>query len=107
MITTDTLSKVRTYPPFDQLEDDASSFLQPKLSEVTKPEGEVDRVPQQGAARSIFIIIEGKVRATSPTTDASEAEEWTLSPGEFFPIRAVTTHQASAYTSCGSALQAA
>lgn len=95
---TNYLSKIRNYPPFDQIEDVASDFLQPKLVEVNKTEGEVVVSPQQGVARSIYIIIDGKVRATSATTDASDAEEWTLSPGEFFPIRAVTTQQASTYT---------
>ena len=95
---TNHLSKIRNYPPFDQIEDVASDFLQPKLVEVNKTEGEVVVSPQQGVARSIYIIIDGKVRATSATTDASDAEEWTLSPGEFFPIRAVTTRQASTYT---------
>ena len=95
---TNYLSKIRNYPPFDQIEDVASDFLQPKLVEVNKTEGEVVVSPQQGIARSIYIIIDGKVRATSATTDASDAEEWTLSPGEFFPIRAVTTQQASTYT---------
>ena len=77
MITTDTLSKVRTYPPFDQLEDDASIFLQPKLSEVTKPEGEVIVSPQQGAARSIFIIIEGYalIRRVLPRSQAFKIKD--------------------------------
>ena len=81
MITTDTLSRIRNYPPFDQLEEPAGVFLLPKLSEINKAEGDIVVSPQQGIARSIFIIIEGKVRATSVATDATEAEEWTFSPG--------------------------
>lgn len=98
MMTTDNLSLLRNYPPFDQLEEVAGIFLLPKLSVINKAEGEIVVSPQQGVARSIFIIIEGKVRATSVATESSDAEEWTLSPGEFFPIRAVTTQQASTYT---------
>lgn len=98
MMTTDNLSLLSNYPPFDQLEEVAGIFLLPKLSVINKAEGEIVVSPQQGVARSIFIIIEGKVRATSVATESSDAEEWTLSPGEFFPIRAVTTQQASTYT---------
>ena len=98
MINANTLSQVRTYPPFDQLEEHTAEFLLSKLTEIQKKDGETIVSPEQGVARSIFIIVEGKVRATSTTTEVSDAEEWMLSPGEFFPIRAVTTHQASAYT---------
>lgn len=98
MVNVNMLSQIRRYPPFDRLEEDAAEFLLPNLTEVNFLDGEVIVSPEQGVARSIFIIVEGKVRANSATMDALDAEEWTLSPGELFPIRAVTTRQSSTYT---------
>ena len=98
MISADTFTTICNYPPFDQIETAAIDFLLPKLNEIQAKDGTVIVSPEQGVAKSIFIIAEGKVRANSAGSDATDAEEWTLSPGEFFPIRAVTTHQASTYT---------
>jgi CBS domain-containing protein len=96
MANNDALGQLAPFAPFNQLETTTRDFLQTHLKPAVFKQGEVMLTPEQGNPKTLTIILEGKVRANDPSNTDPDAV-LTLSPGEFFPIRALSTGQPSVY----------
>jgi CBS domain-containing protein len=85
---------IRSSPPFDNFEPEALRFLHEHLTQVIIPAGQQLIAPEQGEVKALYILVAGQVRLI----DANGEPKQILSPGECFPIDALSGEHASANT---------
>jgi len=87
---------LKRFSPFDQMQPEALEFLGERLLLSHFAKGSVILSPDMGQARHFFIIQRGKVQANQAGNVAvTEYSSMTLSPGECFPIGAISAGRAS------------
>lgn len=92
----DILARLAQHAPFNQLEPAARDLLLDQLKARHYDSGQVILMPNGKPPQALTIIVDGKVRASDPN-NADADGPLTLSAGEFFPIRALTMTQPSAF----------
>ncbi|OOZ39345.1 prohead protease [Solemya pervernicosa gill symbiont] len=83
-----TIDFLRRHAPFDQMAPAHLDFLAKHLRLAFFSRGEEVITPDGGAARSLYIIKQGRIQGASQD-DSSNEEGWELSPGELFPVGAL------------------
>ena len=96
MSSADFLTRLAQHPPFNQLEANARELLLRQVKARHFDAGQIILMPDGTAPKVLTIIVEGKVRANDPKNSDPDGP-LTLSPGEFFPIRALSMGQPSAF----------
>jgi len=87
---------LKRFSPFDQMQPEALEFLGERLLLSHFAKGSVILSPDMGQPRHFFIIQRGKVQANQAGNVAvTEYSSMTLSPGECFPIGAISAGRAS------------
>lgn len=76
---------LRRHAPFDRMTPAELDFLAARLSLAFYPQNSVIADPQQGEARTFYIIKQGRVRGETADDDGA----WELVAGECFPVGAL------------------
>lgn len=94
-----TVSLLRRYPPFDEMQADALRFLAARLTLRYYPQGTTILRPQDGEPQFLFIVQRGLVQLTPAAAGAQGlTAETTLGPGECFSIGALLEHRPTGST---------
>jgi CBS domain-containing protein len=94
-----TVSLLRRYPPFDEMQAEALRFLAARLALRYYPQGTTILCPQDGEPQFLFIVQRGQVRLTPSAAGVQGlAGETTLGPGECFSIGALLEHRPTGST---------
>jgi len=87
---------LRHFSPFNRMEAEALAFLAERAVLAFHPRGSDILTPEMGVPRHFYIIQRGKVQARQTGTAAvTEYASLTLSPGECFPIGAISAQRPS------------
>ena len=87
---------LRHFSPFNRMEAEALAFLAGRAVLAFHPRGSDILTPEMGVPRHFYIIQRGKVQARQTGTAAvTEYASLTLSPGECFPIGAISAQRPS------------
>ena len=90
-----TASALRAHPPFDQMGSKSLRFLASRLSLAYYPRGARIVAPSDGVVTRMHILKQGRVRGR---TELPGAVDIVLGAGESFPLGALTSRRAVAYT---------
>ncbi len=104
MLVSATIEFLRSYPPFDRMEQEALQFLGEHVKLAYYPKDSVIISPEGGVVQIFRILQRGKVIARQAgEISVMEQSLLTLAPGEGFPIGSVTAQRPSTnrYTALG------
>lgn len=104
MLVSATIEFLRSYPPFDRMEQDALEYLGEHVKLAYYPKGSVIVSPETGVVRVFRILQRGKVLVRhAGESNVMEQSMLTLGPGEGFSIGSVAAQRPSTsfYTALG------
>lgn len=93
-----TIDDLRHHAPFDAMDADALQYLAARLSLRYYAKGETLLAPQDGIAKTLFIVQKGSVTGIDGKPGSQDAWAVTLTDGECFPVGALIARRASVLT---------
>jgi CBS domain-containing protein len=93
-----TIDDLRHHAPFDAMDAGSLQYLAARLSLKYYAKGETLSTPQDGIAKTLFIVQKGSVTGVDGKPGSQDAWALTLTDGECFPVGALIARRASVLT---------